>query len=124
MKSDMSNINKIAIDLNVFEGSYKYKDRMSLKNIEERNYDENNLIDNIKFSLVKQYADIINTYNRENKNPVSKIILTGALANKIIDFKSILNLQTKIDVEIIHNKIDSSLIGLSKISKNILETKN
>ena len=70
----MSNINKIAIDLNVFEGSYKYKDRMSLKNIEERNYDENNLIDNIKFSLVKQYADIINTYNRKNKNTVSKKI--------------------------------------------------
>jgi hypothetical protein len=124
MKSDIDNINKIAIDLNVFEGSYKYKGGIDLKNIEERNYDENNLIDNIKFSFVKQYADIINSYNKKNKNSVSKIILTGALANKIIDFKSILNFQTKVDVEILHNKIDSSLIGLSKISKNILEKKN
>lgn len=124
MKSDIGNINKIAIDLNVFEGSYKYKSKKSLKDIEEGDFDENSLIDSIKFSLIKQYADIINLCNRENKNPVSKIILTGALANKIIDFKSILNLQTKVEVEIIHDKIDSSLIGLSKISKYVSKTKN
>lgn len=120
-KSDINSKNNIDIDLNVFKGSYKYKNGGSLRFVERNNIDLQVLVDSIKFSLVKQYSDIINYYNKCNDNSINKIILTGALANKIVDFKDLLNLETNIEVEIMHNKIDSSLIGLSKISKRIYE---
>lgn len=120
-KSDINSKNNIDIDLNVFKGSYKYKNGGSLRFVERNNIDLQVLVDSIKFSLVKQYSDIINYYNKCNDNSINKIIVTGALANKIVDFKDLLNLETNIEVEIMHNKIDSSLIGLSKISKRIYE---
>lgn len=120
-KSNKNCKKNIDIDLNVFKGSYKYKDGGSIKFLEENNFDLHILIDNIKFSLVKQYSDIINSCNKSNANSINKIILTGALANKITDFKDLLSLETNIEVEIVHNKIDSSLIGLSKISKKIFD---
>ena len=122
-KSNIENKNKILIDLNIFKGSYKYSGGGFIKNIQEENFELQIFIDNIKFALVKQYSDIINSCKSNSKNTISRILLTGALSNKIPDFKDILKLETNIDVELIHNEVDSSLIGLSKISQYIFERK-
>jgi len=122
-KSDIKNKNKLLIDLNIFEGSYKYKNGGFIKNINESNLEPQIIIDNIKFSLIKQYSDIINSCKNDPKNKINRVLLTGALSNKIPDFKDILYLDTNINVELIHNEIDSSLIGLSKISRYIFRNK-
>ena len=118
-KADIKNKYKIYLDLNMFQGSYKFNDGVSILKITEDNFDLKVFIDSIKFSLINQYSNIINDCNNQSNNKIKKIILTGALATKIADFKEIIENETGIEAQVAHTEIDTSLIGLAKISKLI-----
>jgi len=122
LKSDLENKGKIPIDFNIFKGPYKSINQEKILEIININFDPKILIDNIKFSLIAQYSEIINFHKESNKK-LRKIIITGSLGEKIIDFQDILNKDTNIEVTYIHNDIDSSLVGLSEISMAIEKNK-
>lgn len=124
--SDNKNSDKVEIDLNIFPGSYKYNNGGCIAKINEQNFDKKILVDNIKFSLVEQYSDIINKLILKNNN-FKRIIITGGLADKISDLQNILLDKIHNEVEIIvpKYKIDSTLIGLTQVSNyNVLIDKS
>ncbi len=121
-KSNLENKGKIPVDFNIFKGPYKSINQEKILEIIDINFDPKILIDNIKFSLISQYSKIIN-YHKESGKKIRKIIITGSLGEKIIDFQYLLNKDTNIEVTYIHNNIDSSLVGLSKISMIIERNK-
>ena len=101
-KADIKNKNKIYLDLNMFQGSYKFNEGGSILKITEDNFDLKVFIDSIKFSLINQYSNIINDCNNQSNNKIKKIILTGALATKIADFKEIIENETGIEPSCSH----------------------
>tara|TARA_Y100000389_G_scaffold196234_1_gene228835 strand:+ start:3384 stop:4649 length:1266 start_codon:yes stop_codon:yes gene_type:complete len=114
--SDSKNSRKLEIDLNVFPGSYKYKNGGFITKINELDFDKKILIDNIKFSLLEQYTDIINQIIMKNKN-LDRIIITGGLANKISDIQNIFsnNIHNKVKIILPKYTIDSTLAGLTQV---------
>ena len=55
------------VNLNFFKGSYKYESGGAMKNISENNFDLETMVCSIKFSFIKQYAEIINKMQLKNK---------------------------------------------------------
>ena len=107
------------VNLNFFKGSYKYESGGAMKNISENNFDLETMVCSIKFSFIKQYAEIINKMQLKNKIKFEKILVTGALAKKITDFDELLSQQTGIKTEIINHDHDAALVGLSRLSDYI-----
>ena len=52
-----------------------------------------------------------------------KILITGALAKKIVDFSELLSNQTGIKTEVVNHDYDATLVGLSKLSDYICKDK-
>ena len=122
-KSDEDNKKIFKVDLNFFKGSYNYKSGGSMKNINENNFNLETLVDSIKISLVKQYSEIIENMQIASRVKFEKILITGALAKKIVDFSELLSNQTGIKTEVVNHDYDATLVGLSKLSDYICKDK-
>jgi len=122
-KSNTDSKKIFEVDLNFFKGSYNYKSGGSIKNINENNFDLETLVHSIKFSLIKQYSEIIENMQISSQLKFKNILITGALAKKITDFSELLSKQTGIEVEVIDYDYDATLVGLSKLSDFIYKEK-
>tara|TARA_B110000238_G_C16133237_1_gene442413 strand:- start:1263 stop:2555 length:1293 start_codon:yes stop_codon:yes gene_type:complete len=111
------------VDLNLFKGSNNYKLGGYIKNINESNFNLETLVDSIKFSLISQYSEIIETMQVRSQSKFENILITGALAKKITDFSDLLSKKTGIKTEVIDHDYDAALVGLSKLSDYIYKRK-
>ena len=105
------------IDLNFFEQNHNYFNGGFIKLINDNNLKVNNLFISIIYSMVNNYANIINSSKHYCDRKVINIY--GALGNNLPLFKRILKDITKHKIILKNYDIDPTLKNMQIVNKNI-----
>ncbi len=107
---------KLKFDLNVFSGSFNFKNGGIIENINEDNWSKDDYLKGLMLSYIEQYCNLINNYY---KGKFNKIYLVGGIAEKNYYIKEILEEKLSTKIEQI-DKLNSMIGAINNIKKHIL----
>ena len=112
---DKSDLN---FNLNIFEDSFHFKKFGNISNINESNFNNDNFLKSLIRCYIKQYHDLIDSFQSDFELSFENIVLSGGISKKISLVKEYLTKKTNKTV-IIKNSdyvVDDAIVGLQKIN--------